>query len=100
MKEFITNNWLATIYIVVITISWLVLYSFYLKVSRKNKSHYDLKLCKFELEPRENDNLMNIIYKGKVVKSASFTDADLDLDNRLLYKIFITWLEEDFGNGN
>ena len=84
MKEFIANNWLATIYIVVITISWLVLYAMYFRVSRKNKSHYDLKLCKFELEPRENDNLMNIIYKGKVVKSVSFTDADIHTGNLIL----------------
>ena len=98
MKEFIINNRVISIFIVILTVSWCVLYWKYLvlrDISKKNKSHYDLKLCRFELEPGEESNKFNI-YCGKLLRSYVFTDSDYELDRHLFFKMFIAWLEEDY----
>ena len=98
MKEFIINNRVAAIYIILITVSWCILYWKYLKlrdISKKNKSHYDLLDCRFELEPGEESNKFNI-YCGKLLRSYEFTDSDYELDRHLFFKMFIGWLEEDY----
>lgn len=89
----------AHVYIVVITISWLIIFANNRKLRKlkaKNKNNYDLKQISFVIVPEEDDTvLLNINYGENVLRSTRFTDADLFSDKNAPFKEFIKWCEEE-----
>lgn len=87
------------VYIVIITISWLIIFANNRKLRKlkaKNKNNYDLKQISFVIIPEEDDTvLLNINYGEKVLRSTRFTDADLLSDKNAPFKEFVKWCEEE-----
>lgn len=89
---------LASVYIVVITIAFVVIFYAWLRqreMLRKNKCKYDLRLIKQEMEPLGDDTWRLNFYCGKLLHSQVVSETDIFLDKGFLYKAFIKWCEEE-----
>lgn len=90
---------IATVYIVLITICWIVVFYAWLRqrdILKKNKHKYDLRLIKFIIEPVSDDTWRLVFYFGdKVLHSEVISEADIMTDKRFFYKAFVKWCEED-----
>lgn len=90
---------IATVYIVLITICWIVVFYAWLRqrdILKKNKHKYDLRLIKFIIEPVSDDNWRLVFYFGdKVLHSEVISEADIMTDKRFFYKAFVKWCEEE-----
>lgn len=89
---------LASVYIVVITIAFIVIFYAFLRqrdAMKKNKFKYDLRIIRHELEPLGEDTWRLNFYAGHLVHSEVVREVDIFNDKAYLFKAFIRWLEED-----
>lgn len=89
---------LASVYIVVITIAFIVIFYAFLRqrdTMKKNKFKYDLRAVRFEIEPIRDESWRLNFYAGHLVHSEVVREVDIFNDKAYLFKAFIKWLEED-----
>jgi hypothetical protein len=89
----------ATIYIVVITIAWIVIFYAFLRqcaVMKKNKFKYDLQTIRFEVEPLGDEAWKLNFYCGGIpLHSEVVSEIDVFNDKAFFYKAFVKWCEEE-----
>lgn len=89
---------LASVYIVVITIAFVVIFYGFMRQReemRKNKFKYDLRAVRFEIEPIRDESWRLNFYSGKLLHSEIVTEADVMNDQSYFYKSFVKWCEEE-----
>lgn len=89
---------IASVYIVVITIAFIVVFLMFLrqrKIMHKNKCKYDLRTVRFEIEPIRDESWRLNFYSGKLLHSEIVTEADVVNDRGYFYKAFVKWCEEE-----
>ena len=91
---------IASIYIVLITIAWIVIfYAFLRQRSRmkQNKFKYDLRTIGFEIEPMRMEDSWKLTFYcgGQPLHSEVVREVDVFNDKAYFYKAFVKWCEED-----
>ena len=89
---------IASVYIVVITIAFVVIFYAFLRqrdTMKKNKFKYDLRTVRFEIEPIRDESWRLNFYSGKLLHSEIVTEADVANDRGYFYKSFVKWCEEE-----
>ena len=88
----------ASVYIVLITIAWVVIFYAFLRqrdLLKKNKCRYDLRTIRFEVEPIGDESWRLNFYCGKLLHSEIVTETDVFNDKAFFYKSFVKWCEEE-----
>ena len=89
----------ASVYIVLITIAWVVIFYAFLRqraVMKQNKFKYDLRTIRFEVEPIGDETwVLNFYCGGRPLHSETVSELDIFHDKAFFYKAFVKWCEED-----
>ena len=89
----------ASIYIVLITIAWVVIFYAFLRqreVMRQNKFKYDLRTIRFEVEPIGDETWALTFYcGGRPLHSEKVSELDIFNDRAYMFKSFVKWCEEE-----
>lgn len=89
----------ASIYIVLITIAWIVVFYAFLRQRdrmKANKFKYDLRTIKFSIEPLGEESWRLAFYcGGQLLHSEPVTEVDIFNDRAFFYKAFVKWCEEE-----
>jgi len=90
---------IASIYIVLITIAWVVIFYAFLRQRsqmKTNKFKYDLRTIKFAIEPLGEESWRLVFYRGGLLlHSEPITEVDIFNDRAYLFKSFVKWCEEE-----
>lgn len=89
----------ASVYIVLITIAWVVVFYAFLRQRdrmKQNKFKYDLRTIRFEVEPLGDEAWkLNFYCGGMPLHSEVVSEIDVFNDKAFFYKAFVKWCEEE-----
>ena len=89
----------ASIYIVLITIAWVVIFYAFLRQRdrmKTNKFKYDLRTINFVIEPLGDESWRLVFYcRGQLLHSEPVTEVDIFNDRAYMFKSFVKWCEEE-----